>query len=113
MPQSGNDTTDILKVYEGSVKFQMVFRNGANKKVENKGAEIKKLFDDYQGGNLSVEEYTKRVQELQQGMVEALPKDAISVGAGYQSKITNSGNPTDAEPFNTNENRWWEDSNFQ
>jgi hypothetical protein len=36
-------------------------------------------------------------------------KYEVTVNAGFQSRIVNIENPTEPEPFDTNENHWWED----
>jgi hypothetical protein len=91
----------------------MLFRNGANKKAGDKGAEMKKAYDDYKSGKMSADEYTKKLMELQQELTESLPKSAITVGEGFQSKITNGGNPTDPESIDPSEIHWWDGADFQ
>ncbi len=101
-------TTDILKVYEGSVSFSLNMQNKEIfKSSEDKGAELKKLTEDYQSGKISLEEFTKKFPVLEKELTETLPKSA-TVNAGFQSKIVGTENPTEPESFDVNENRWWE-----
>ncbi len=105
-------TTDVLKVFDGSVKFQNNLQNREIfKSAQDKGAEIKKLNEDYQGGKISLEEFQKKLPELQTEMIDATPKSAITVNAGFQSKIVGTKNPTAPESFDVNENRWFDDAN--
>jgi hypothetical protein len=59
--KEGGITTDVLKVYEGSVKFQKNMQNESNKKKsQDKAAELKKLTEDYQSGKISPKNLPKR-----------------------------------------------------
>jgi hypothetical protein len=106
--KDGAITTDILKVYEGSVKFQRIIQDAGKQKVEDKTGQMKQLTEDFQSGKISIEEYSKKMAELQKEMTETLPESAITVNAGFQSRIVGTENPTEPIPFDTNENRWWE-----
>ncbi len=110
---NGSDTTDILKVYEGSVKFQMLLGKTGINKVSDKGSQLKQLYEDYKNGKITNEEFTKKMQDAQNGMVESLPKEPVHVTAGYKSTILNGANATDPETFDASENRWFDDVNFQ
>ena len=106
----GNNTIDIVRVYEGSVSFGLNMENDFNiNKTKDKGAEMKKLTDDFQSGKISIEEFTKKMAELQKGMNETV-LNAVTVNAGYESRLVGTdSNPTEPVPFDTNENHWWED----
>jgi hypothetical protein len=109
--KEGDVITDILRMYEGSVTFKMNMGNSENmKKTEDKGAEMQKLAEDFQNGKISLEEYMKKIQELQKEMTDVMPQTGIIVNAGYESRIVGTGgNPTEPVTFDTNQNRWWED----
>jgi FecR-like protein len=108
--KDGDLTTNILKVYDGSVKFQKNMENkSSQKKADDKAAEMKKLTDDFQSGKISIDEFTKRMQVLQQDFSETVPQNAITVNAGYESRIVGTENPTEPASFDTKGNRWWED----
>jgi hypothetical protein len=107
--KEGDITTDILKVYEGTVSFGLNMKNKeVGKKNDDKAAEMKKIADDFQNGKISIEEFTKKMTELQKEMANSLPQSAVTVNAGFQSKIVGTVNATEPESFNVNENRWWE-----
>jgi hypothetical protein len=100
--------TDVLKVFEGTVKFQKNMQNKANQnKTEDKAAEMKKLTEDFQNGKISQEEYMKKIQEIQKEATESL-KYEVTVNAGFLSRIVGTENPTQPESFDVNENHWWE-----
>lgn len=103
----GNDTIDIVRVYDGSVTFEPNLEDGKYIRSQaNTNMEIRKLFEDYQKGKITLEEYIKKAAELSSGKWE--PK-TVTVEAGYESRIVGRDNPTDPIPFDTNENRWWEE----
>ncbi len=107
-------TTDVLKVFDGSVKFQNNMANpDISKKTENIGAEMRKLTEDYQGGKINMQQFPKKMQELQKEIAEVEPKSAIIVNAGFQSKIVGTVNATEPESFKVNENRWFDDANYK
>jgi hypothetical protein len=105
----GGIITDIIRMYEGSVTFGPNMKNKEyQSKAEDKGAEMKKLTDDYQSGKITIEEFSVKMSELQKEMTETLPPNPLTVNAGYMSKIVGSEKPTEPVAFDTNENRWWE-----
>ncbi len=107
--KEGDLVSNVLKVFVGSVTFGRNMESEAiKKKTVEKGAEMKKLTEDYQSGKISIEEFTKKMQELQKDLSETLPQNAITVNAGYESKIVGLEKPTEPESFDTNDNRWWE-----
>ena len=110
---SGSDTTDVLKVYEGSVRFKMVLNKAGYNQVTDKGAAIKQIYDDYKSGKITAEEFAKKMQEAETGITQMMPKEAVHVTAGYKSTITNGANATDPEPFDVNADTWWDDKNFK
>ena len=50
----------------------------------------------------------KKMTELQKEMSKSLPQSSVTVNAGNESRIVGTVNPTDPAPFDTKENRWWE-----
>ena len=107
--QEGDVTTDILKVYEGSATFGKNMQN----QDTSKGEQMKKLAEDYQSGKISIEEFTKKMQEFQKEMTEFLSGNEITVNAGFESRITGTDKPTDPVPIDANEKPWWEDPDFK
>ena len=105
----GNNTIDIVRVYEGSVSFGLNMKKESNiNKTKDKGAEMKKLTDDMSSGKISIEEFTKKMAELQKGMNETV-LNAVTVNAGYESRLVGTdSNPTEPVAFDINENKWWE-----
>lgn len=107
--KEGDVVSNVLKVFVGSVTFGLNMQNKEiSKKAEDKAGEMKKLTEDFQSGKISIEEYTKKMQELQSDMNKTTPQSEIIVNAGFESKIVGLEAPTEPVPFDTNENRWWE-----
>jgi hypothetical protein len=111
--KDGDKTTDILKVYEGSVEFRQNFQGeGFKKGTKDREEEMKKLNEDLQSGKITKEEFAKKMLEIQNKIKEDTSTDPnyfVTVNAGYMSSITDANKPTDPEPFDTNADRWWED----
>jgi len=106
--QDGDVTTDIVKVYEGSVEVQNELQTKEyQKNTKDKGPEMTQLTKDYQSGKISIEEFSKKMSELQKEIT--MPQNPVTVNAGFQSRIAGLENPTEPEPFDTNENNWWEE----
>jgi hypothetical protein len=107
--KEGDITTDVLKVYEGTVSFGLNMQNKeVGKKNDDKAAEMQKIADDFQNGKIGAEEFTRKMTELQTEMTKSLPQSTVTVNAGFQSKIVGTVNATEPESFNVNDNRWWE-----
>ncbi len=105
--KEGEITTDLIRMYEGTVTFGLNTGNkDLTKKNDKKEAEIKKLTEDFQAGKVSIEEFTKKMMEFQGNITASI--EAITVNAGFQSKIVGLEKPTEPESFDTNDNRWWE-----
>lgn len=111
--KEGGINTDILKVYEGSVKFQRLIHDDDKQQIEDKSSKMKILTDEFQAGKISIEEFTKKMEELQKDLTVAIPKNAITVSEGFQSKIVGTENPSESESIDINEKHWWEDKNFK
>lgn len=114
--KEGEMKTDVLRVFEGSVSFGQNMENTANiKKREDKNKksadmmfQLQKLTDDYNSGKFTAQEFTKKMQDLQNEVTESLPQNAIIVNEGFESKIVGTDLPTEPSLFDTNSNRWWE-----
>jgi hypothetical protein len=108
--KEGDAIVNILKVFKGSVSFSRNLGNEDNKKnIRDKSEEMKKLSDDYQSGKISIEEFTKKMKDLQTELPESLSENEITVSAGFESRITGTDKPSDPVPMNTNEKPWWEE----
>lgn len=106
---NGSVITDILRMYEGTVFFGNNMGNIENQnKVENASEQMQKAGDDFKNGKISMDEYVKKLEELSEGSLQG--ESSVTVNAGYESTITGTGNlPSAPVPFNTEENRWWEE----
>lgn len=104
--KEGGVATSILQVYEGSVTFGRNMDSDANKKnTQSKAEQMKKLTDDFQNGKISIEEYTRKMQEINSGLGESLQADEITVNAGFETRLTGTEKPTDPVPID--EKQWW------
>jgi hypothetical protein len=102
----GNDTIDIVRVYDGSVTFKQNL-DAYTQSLKSKSEQIGQLSEDYQNGKISLEEFSKKMGELQQVLSESIPK-GVTINAGYESRMRGTDKPTEPVPFDVNENRWWE-----
>jgi hypothetical protein len=107
--EEGGVTTDLLRVYEGSVKFS---RNTGliTKSLTDKGAQTQKLTKDYQDGKITRDEYMAKLKDIMNGM--STPEQPLQVKGGYQSKIVNGAAPTDPELFDLNNNGWYNNGEY-
>ena len=107
--KAGDITTDILKVYKGSVSFGLNLQNKElEKKNDDKASEMTKISDDFQNGKISMEEFSKKMIEFQSDMSKSSPMGSVTVNAENESRIVGTVNPTGPVTFDTKENRWWE-----
>ncbi len=110
--KDGEITTDLIRMYEGSVTFGLNMQNkDLSKKNDNKEAEIKKLTKDFQAGRVSIEEFTKKMMEFQGNITASI--EAITVNAGFQSRVVGMDNPTEPVPIESTGNEWFDDVNFK
>jgi hypothetical protein len=108
--KEGDAVVNVLKVFKGSVSFSRNPGNEDNKKnIQDKSEQMKKLSDDYQSGKISIEEFTQKMKDLQTELPESLSENEITVNAGFQSRITGTGKPSDPVPLDLNEKPWWEE----
>lgn len=103
----GNDTIVIVRVYDGSVTFTQS-GNAYIQSVKSKSEQMGQLSEDYKNGKISLEEFSKKMGELQQVLSESIP-EGVTINAGYESRMRGTDKPTEPVPFDVNENRWWED----
>jgi hypothetical protein len=118
--EDGDKITDIVKVYEGSVEFGPNMGSDANnkerenniKKMSDLNVQLQKLSADYSNGKITAQEYSSQMQELSKEMSDAQSQlqRSVTVNAGYKSSITDTDKPTEPEQFDTNADRWWEDT---
>ncbi|HEY3250447.1 MAG TPA: hypothetical protein VGK25_04960 [Ignavibacteria bacterium] len=107
--KEGDLVTNILKIYEGAVTFGKNMESEANKKIaKNNVEEMKKLAEDYKNGKISIEEFSKKMQEIKDRPNESMTGDEITVNEGFESRITGTDKPTDPVPIEANEKPWWE-----
>ena len=103
----GNNTIDIVRVYDGSVTFKQS-GDAYIQSVKSKSEQMNQLYEDYQSGKISIEEYTKKMGEILQGISETAP-GGVTINEGFESRMVGSKKPTEPVPFDINENRWWEE----
>jgi CxxC motif-containing protein len=97
-------TTDIIRVYEGSVTVNQSSEAYINEAKKNE-AETVKLAEDYQAGRISVQDFAKRMGEIQADILKAAPRNVI-VEAGYETRMVGWNQPTDPVAFDVTEKRW-------
>jgi len=102
------DSTTILRVYEGVVNLRASFdRSDIGKEIASK---TQKLFEDYQAGKLTLQDYTMKVQEL--NTLNEVSKFNIDVQAGFETMVAGGKTPTEPKPFTPDDNAWFADKNF-
>jgi hypothetical protein len=111
--KDGNVTTDILKVYEGSVVFEKKLNVEADEKKRlDLTAQQTKLNEDFQGGKITKDEFVKKSTELQKELRDIFDGRKVTVNAGFESRITGTDNPTTPVPIDASEKPWWEEPAF-
>lgn len=104
---------DIIRVYEGTVELKQDKIDVSNSL--SYGEKIKQLNKDLQDGKITQKEFADKVKELTQNSNESVKSDmtqktSVMVEAGNMCKFTTKlGDP---EPIGTNDDRWFDDSNF-
>ena len=110
----GDKVTDIVKVYEGSVRFSLNFESDELKKRNQKrkndiSAEIAKRSSDIQSGKITPDEFKQKFSDLQTKLLSISRLDYfVTVNAGYSSTAADGEQPADPVPFDTNADRWWD-----
>jgi len=108
--KEGDVTTEILKVYEGSVVFEKKLNVAADEKKRlDLTSQQTKLSEDFQNAKISMEEFVKKSKELQKELRDIYDGRKITVNAGFESRITGTDNPTEPVPLDANEKPWWEE----
>ena len=103
---------NIIRVYEGSVEVQNELQiKEYQKNIKDNGPAMIQLTKDYQSGKISIEEFSKKMSELQQE--KTLPQSPTTVNAGFQSRIVGMENPSDPVPIESTGNEWFDDVNFK
>ena len=103
---------NIIRVYEGSVEVQNELQiKEYQKNTKDKGPEMTQLTKDYQSGKISIEEFSKKMSELQKEIT--VPQSLITVNAGFQSNVIGMENPTEPVPIESTGNEWFDDVNFK
>jgi len=99
--KEGDQYIDIVRVYEGSVSFKQ--NNDAyTKTLNSKDTQMKQITEDYQSGKISLEEYAKKMGEIQQVISDSAP-GGVTVNEGYESRMAGTNKPTEPVPFDVND----------
>ncbi|MGA2668752.1 MAG: hypothetical protein ABSF32_07510 [Ignavibacteria bacterium] len=104
---SGNDTADIIKVYEGKVKVSVPYTGQNKGEGKSKAQEMQQLTQDYKDGKITMEELQKKLKEETQNMVNTA-ENILPVTVEVGNKCTNSNGVLKVEPIESNDDRWWE-----
>jgi hypothetical protein len=101
----GNDTADVIRVYEGSVEVTYEKTDAMDDEAMTK--EMGKLSEDMLAGKLTAEEYMVKMTEFQNYSQNkmSLSKPTI-VDEGNKCTVTKSS--IKVEPLGSDEGRWWE-----
>ncbi len=100
---SGSDTTDVLKVYEGSATVKCTKSSGSHPT----GEDAQKLMEDYRNGKITAEEMQKKLKELTQNL-ETSANDQLPVTVDAGSKCTSLNGKMNVEPIESGDDHWWE-----
>lgn len=103
--QVGDDTVDVIKVYEGSAKIKLKTAPPPGK--NNTKEQIDQLNEDFKNGKITKEDYQSKLMEITQKLTSSatdmLPQD---VEAGNKCTVTK--NSLKVEPIESNDDHWWE-----
>ena len=99
------DETDILKVYEGTVKASI--QHPDNSESKDLGEKMKQLGQDYQAGKISADELAKKMKEYSERIKNISERmKPVNVEAGNKCTVTKSS--LTVEQIESNDERWWE-----
>jgi hypothetical protein len=100
------ETEDIIKVYEGSVEVQL--SKFDDTELKQQGDDVKKLYEDYQNGKITLEEFMAKSKE-NTGKINKESADAtkkVVVEAGYQCTVEKKiGDPVSIP---ADDDKWWD-----
>ena len=106
---SGENTSSIVRVYEGTVTFERNKNSEGNvNNINNQGKEMDKLAEDYKNGKLTDIEYSAKMQQMLTSVNNSISDSPVNVSAGFESIISGLEKPTEPVSFDVNDNRWWE-----
>lgn len=101
----GNDTIDIIKVYEGSVTVSL--KNDKVDVSDDKTAEMEQMMKDVQSGKISAQEFAEKMKEYTEEMKnKGKELQPVTVEAG--NKCTAGKKSLKVEPIELNNEHWWE-----
>jgi pyruvate/2-oxoglutarate dehydrogenase complex dihydrolipoamide acyltransferase (E2) component len=104
--QSGSDTIDVIKVYEGSVEVSMQ-KIAESSDADEMAKKMEQLAQDMQEGKISPEELQRKVMEYKEQMEkEVSDVQPVVIEAG--NKCTATKNSLKVEPIEENDDRWWD-----
>jgi hypothetical protein len=99
----GSDTTNVIKVYEGTVNCQL----RAPQVDKNKQKEMEQASQDFQNGKISIEEFGQKMKDFtneQKDLQEQQKPVDVTVG----NKCTATRNTMKVEPIESGDEHWWE-----
>jgi len=99
----GNDTTDVIKLYEGSMEVRLT----APEIAADKKAEIEQAAKDLQNGKITMQEFGQKMKEFQSANkdFQELSKP-VTVTEGNRCTATNTS--IKIEPIEPGDDHWWE-----
>ena len=101
----GNDTTDIIRVFDGSV--EVTYEKTDVLDDEAMSREMRKLSEDMLAGKLTAEEYQVKMNEFQSyGQRNIDLSKPVMVDAGNKCIVTKIS--INVEPIGADDDRWWE-----
>jgi len=100
----GNDTMDVIKVYEGSVTVQLA---NAPETSTDKNNEIEQAGQDLQNGKITMDEFTRKIKEFTNAVKESSEMSKpVTVTEG--NKCTATRSTLKVEPIEAGDDHWWE-----
>jgi hypothetical protein len=104
---TGSDTTEIIRVYDGSVTVKPTKKSSREADSKSKAKEMQQLTVDYQNGKITKEEMQQKLQELTQN-IENNANQMLPVTVEAGNKCTSANGTLKVEPIESNDDRWWE-----
>lgn len=102
--------SDKLRTLEGSVDFRGNAENKIDKDELQRQTKI--LEEDFKAGRITLEEFTRKVKELSDPVINTVDQFHVLVEAGNESVIRGTEPPTNPSKFVETGDEWYLDKNF-
>jgi hypothetical protein len=99
----GNDTMDVIKVYEGSVNVQLV----APEAPKDKQKAVEQAGEDLKNGKITMQEFAKIMKDFT-GEQKDLNEQSKPVTVTEGNKCIATKNTIKVEPIESGDEHWWE-----